>query len=78
MHNLHNLFAVAVTKDYVVIGHLPRKFSAIFWLFLRSGSIIYIITGTQWYSRDLVQGGPEVLYTLIFNGDPLKIEEVKV
>ena len=34
MHNPHDSFAVAVTKDHMVIGHLPRKFSAIFWSFL--------------------------------------------
>lgn len=40
-------FAVAVTNDHVVIGHLAtKKFSAIFWLFLRSGLMTCIITGT--------------------------------
>ena len=68
MHNPHNSFAVAVTKDHVVIGHLPRKFSAIFWSFLRSGLITCTITGTRRYSRDLVQGGLEVPCTLIFKG----------
>ena len=34
MHNPHDLFAVAVTKDHLVIGHLPRKFLAIFRSFL--------------------------------------------
>ena len=77
IHNPHDSFAVAVTKDRMVIGHLPRRFSAIFWSFLRSGSITCIITGTRQYSRDLVQGGLEVPCTLIFNGDPSKIEKVK-
>jgi len=39
VHNPHDTFVVAVTKDHVVVGHLPRKFSAIFWSFLRSGLI---------------------------------------
>ena len=77
MHNPHDSFAVAVKKDHVVVGHLPRKFSAIFWSFLRSGSITCIITGTRRYSRDLVQGGLEVPCTLIFKGEPSKIEKVK-
>ena len=34
MHNPNYLFVVAVTKDHVVIGYLPRKFSVIFWSFL--------------------------------------------
>ena len=42
IHNPHDSFAVAVTKDRMVIGHLLRRFSAIFWSFLRSGSITYI------------------------------------
>ena len=73
MHNPHDSFAVAVTKDHVVVGHLPRKYSAIFWSFLRSGSITCIITGTRRYSRDLVQGGLEVPCTLIFKGEPSKL-----
>ena len=32
-HNPHDSFTVAVTKDHVVIGHLPRKFSAYFGRF---------------------------------------------
>ena len=30
MHNPHNSFAMVVTKDHVIIGHLPRKFLATF------------------------------------------------
>ena len=45
MHNPHDLFAVAVTKDHVIIGHLlARKFSAMFWSIMQSGSITCIIT----------------------------------
>ena len=47
MHNPHDSFTVAVIKDHMVIGHLPRKFSAIFWSFLQSGSISCIITGSH-------------------------------
>ena len=65
-HNPHDLFAIAVTKHHVVVGHLPRKYSALFWSFLRSGSITCIITGTRRYSRDLVQGGLEVPCMLKF------------
>ena len=75
--NLHNLFAVAVMKDHMVVGHLPRKLSAIFWLFLRNGSITCIMTGTRRYSRDLVQGGLKIPCTLIFKGEPSRIGKVK-
>ena len=47
IHNPHDLFAVAVTKDCMIIGQLSRRFSAIFWSFLRSGLITCIITGTR-------------------------------
>ena len=77
INNSHDSFAVAVTKDRMVIGHLPRRFSVIFWSFLQSGSITCIITGTRRYSRDLVQGELEVPCTLIFNGHPSIIEKVK-
>ena len=76
-HNPHDSFAIAVTKDHVVVGHLPRKYSALFWSFLRSGSITCIITETRRYSRDLVQGGLEVLCMLKFKGETSKIEKVK-
>ena len=75
--NSHDSFAVAVVKDHVVVGLLPRKLSAIFWSFLRNGSITCIITGIRRYSRDLVQGGVEIPCTLIFKGEPSRIEKVK-
>lgn len=45
------------------IGHLPRKYSKVFSLFIRRGGIIICeITGRQRYSRDFVQGGMEIPY----------------
>lgn len=38
-HNSHDLFTVAVMKDHMVVGHLPRKLLAIFWSFLQNSSI---------------------------------------
>ena len=76
-HNPHDSFAIAVTKNHMVVGHLPRKYSALFWSFLRSGLITCIITGTRRYSRDLVQGGLEVPCLLKFKGETSKIEKVK-
>ena len=77
-HNAHDSFAVAVMKEHdVVVGHLPRKFSAVFWSFLRNGSITCRIIGRRRYSRDLVQGGLEVPCTLVFKGDPTRVDKVK-
>ena len=67
--NSYDLFAVAVMKDHVVVGHLPRKLSAMFWSFLRNGSITCIITGSRQYGRDLVQGWLEIHCALIFKGE---------
>jgi len=39
----HNHIAVAVKKDDVIVGHLPRMHSATFQLFLRSDSIRSIV-----------------------------------
>ena len=35
--NVSDRYAVAVLKDDVVVGHLPKKFSKMFSLFLRRG-----------------------------------------
>ena len=62
-HNPHDSFAVAVTKDRMVIDHLPggsRRYFGRFCEVARSLAFACIITGTRRYSRDLVQGGLEV------------------
>ena len=46
--NVNDRYAVAVVKDDVAFGHLPRAQSKIYSLFLlRNGTINCIITGTQ-------------------------------
>ena len=50
------------------MGHAPRKISALCSLFQRqSGSITCCVTGSRQYSRDLSQGGLQVLCILIFS-----------
>ena len=68
---------MAIKKDSVIVGHLPRMHSATFWSFLQSSSITCRVTGTVRYSRDLEQGGLEIPCDLIFQGDPLHVEKVK-
>ena len=36
-HNSHDCYAVAVKREDVLIGHLPRKLSRLYSLFLRRG-----------------------------------------
>ena len=59
--NLRDPFIVSLVKGTTIVGHMPRKISAICFMFLQTGGIINccVISGRQ-YSRDLVQGGLEV------------------
>ena len=75
--NIHDPYAVAVIKNGSVVGHVPRRLSTLCSLFLRHGCIDCRVTGNRRYSRDLPQGGLEIPCSLIFHGDPLKIEKVK-
>ena len=55
--NSSDRYAVAVLKDDVVVGHLPRQLSRILSLFLlRNVTIDCVVTGGRRYSTDLPQG----------------------
>ena len=41
--NSHDIFAVAVVRSGVVVGHVPRKISSVCSLFLRRGGV-YLAT----------------------------------
>ena len=58
--NRHDPYAVAVTKNKTVVGHLPRKISTVCSLFLTTGTITCRVVGRKRYSRDLPQGGLEI------------------
>ena len=76
--NRHDPFAVAIKKNDVVVGHVPRRFSAICSLFLRrGGSITCTVNGSRRYSGDLPQGGLEIPCILTFYGESTKIDKVK-
>ena len=48
----------ALLKNYVVVGHVPRKISTMCSMFLRKGGVMKCtITGPKRYSSDLVRGG---------------------
>lgn len=66
--NSRDPMAVAVKKGADVVGHLPRKISAICSIFLRrGGSITCRVVGHRRYSTDLEQGGLEVPCILTFS-----------
>ena len=59
--NASDRYAVAVKKNGNIIGHLVRKISRAYSLFLRIGNeITYGVTGYHRYSIDLSQGWLEV------------------
>ena len=63
-------FAVAVVRGDTVIGHVPRKISSIFSLYLhQDGSIVCRVTGSRRFSVDLAQGELEIPCVLTFQGD---------
>ena len=46
--NLHDPYAVSVVcKDNVIVGHVPRTISALCYFFLRNGTILCQVTGTE-------------------------------
>ena len=57
--NRHDPFAVATCKGTTVVGHVPRRISAICYVFLGKpgASITCTVAGSRRYSRDLPQGG---------------------
>ena len=76
--NLSGRYAVAALKDRVTVGHLPRKFSKIFLLFIRcGGSITCQATGHRRYSRDLAQGGIEIPCELTLRGTKKDIKKFR-
>ena len=73
--NFKYLFAIAVMKESLIVGHMP-KISSICSVFLRSSSTITCkVTGNRQYSADLDQGGLEVPCKLSFscNDEPLLV-----
>ena len=69
--NSHDPYAVAVKNFFAgeqkVVGHVPRRISAICSLFIRRGGDIRCqVTGDRRYSSDLLQGGLEIPAVLFF------------
>ena len=66
--NRRDSFSVAVIKDAVVVGHLARKISTVSSLFLKQkGMITCSVNGRRRYSRDLPQGGLEMIRNNYYN-----------
>ena len=75
--NATDMYAVAVIKDSIIVGHLPRKISRICTLFIRRGGAIHCrVTGRRKYSTDLPQGGVEIPCLLLFEGEAKEIKKL--
>ena len=75
--NSNDKFAVAVSRNNTIVGHVPRKFSSFCSIFLRKGgSVMCEVTGRRQYSLDLPQGGMEIPCVYVFNGDEGDITKV--
>ena len=71
-------FAVAVVKNRVTVGHIPRKISSVCSLFLRRNGVISVCTTEKRrFSEDLPQGGLEIPCILSFEGASMEIQKVK-
>ena len=71
----HDIYAIAVLKSGVIVGHGLKKISSTCSLFLQSGGAIHCtVTGAKCYSADLAQGGLEVPCVLKFVGDREKLK----
>ena len=71
--NIHDPSAVAIRKDSVIVGHVPRAISAVCSSFIsRGGLILCRVSGSRHYSSDLPQGGLEMPCVLIFRVSKIK------
>jgi hypothetical protein len=78
LRNAEDPFAIGVYKEDTLVGHVPRKFSCVFSLFLRRGGVIRSrVTGFRQYSRNLPQGGLELPCLYLFEGEASVIEKVR-
>ena len=76
--NRFDPFAVSVVHSEEIMGHVPRRISAACALFLQHhGSIRCEVTGDRRHSSDLPQGGLEVPWDLIFEGEKKYIQKIK-
>ena len=77
-NNTEDPYTVAVVKgNDTIVGHVPRKISAVCWLFLGHGSITCTVTSARRFSSDLPQGGLEVPCKLLFKGPKTFVRKVK-
>jgi hypothetical protein len=76
--NIADPYAVSIVTKSMVVGHVPRRISAVCHLFIRhGGQIVCQVTGARQYSIDLPQGGLEVPSSLMFIGIDKEVQKLK-
>ena len=72
--NCRDTFAVAIIKEGVTVGHVPRNISPVCSIFLRRGGMIFCrVTSHRRYSAELPQGGMEIPCTLKFHSNDVQL-----
>ena len=69
-YNEYDRFAVDVISNFSKVGSVPRKFSELISTFLKlkDATLCCEVTGEEFVSRDLPQGGIELPCKYIFSG----------
>lgn len=76
LDNHHDPFAVAVVKEGVTVGHIPRDISRVCWYFLeRHNTITCRITDKRQYSSFRGKG-LEVPCIIMFTGKPTHVDKL--
>ena len=76
--NIVDPYAVSIVTEDTVVGHVPRRISAVCHLFMRrGGQIVCQVTGARRYSIDLPQGGLEAPCSLMFIGVDKEVQKLK-
>ena len=76
--NIADRYGVSIVTGGMVVGHVPRRISTIYHLFIsRGGQIVCQVTGARQYSIDLPQGGLEVPSSLMFIGIDKEVQKLK-
>lgn len=67
--NPHDIYAVAIKKDNIIVGHVPRDQSKVCSYFIRRGGVIqFEVTSARRRQSNLPQGGLEIPGLLTFFG----------
>ena len=68
-------YVIANMTGSELIGHVPRKISAACYLFIQKSGILtcFITDSNHQYSSDLLQGGFQIPYKLVFESHDVEL-----